>query len=514
MSNVTWQSFERDKYGSIRGGLSGQYGDMPPEFHLKKLEQTCMYEREDQLDNFFRSTLKDRTVDRPSLAQDLPKTKEAQNQIRSEVLNVRHSAARTDAEPIHPDLFLGFTEKDPRGYHNAGPDFKLYAKQSKARGKFKDFVSDHASDWTIPEGTRSESRVIKDLRKTINPTKQRLKIFDTSFDGRANSWSGARGSHVSEVPKTTQDGQILDLNDAQETHQRKDNTKLKFDIVKVGYRQTGDHKFSVAQYGLVRKSEQKKNIHDSQYKNKTSHKFEVSPSEIKNRLFVNMIKEVGKKKHFINYKKDSTHLFQESNISKNKIKKLLADLSTAQMSTAQTADIIDLGYVNNNIKKVRVYDPVSHDMVVVDKDIFDKVSVAKNISFAKKTDPLARRNVHTEDGRKKVDGDEIQTVVYKRGQTKNGGVLPTKTEHKWKDTESNLVYKNNHTFSRNLDKTFTVQGQGVNPSADVEFTSYKKALGYTQGARKHIDSDVFNSDSVNDASGFVHSTKKMVRGVV
>ena len=46
MSDVVWQDFERSEYGVIRGGLSGQSGDMPPELHLKKLEQTPIYESE------------------------------------------------------------------------------------------------------------------------------------------------------------------------------------------------------------------------------------------------------------------------------------------------------------------------------------------------------------------------------------------------------------------------------------------------------------------------------------
>lgn len=507
MSNVVWEEFEKPEYGVIRGGLSGQYGDMPPEMHLKKLEQTCMYEREDQLDDFFRSTLKDRTPDQASLAQDLPR--ETQNQVRSEVMNIRHSAARTPAEPIHPDLFLGFTERDSRGYHNAGPDLKLYADQSRARGRFKDFVSDHGSDWTIPEGTRSELRHIRDLRKTINPTRERFKIFDTSFDSRANPWSGAKTHHASTIPKTTPDGQILNLNDAQEVNQRKDNTKLRTDLIKVGYRQTGDHRFAVAQYGLMRNSERKVNIHDNQYKNKPSHKFDIHPSEIKNRLFINMIKEVGRRKHFDVYRGDMAFIFKHSTQTKNNIKKLLADLSTAQMSTDQTADTIDLGYINNNIKKVRVYDHISHDMVVVDKDIFDKVSLAKNVTFAKRTDPLASRNVHAEEGKRKLHGDEVQSVVYKRGQMVHDGPLPTKMEHKWYDTEFAPIYKQNQNFSKGLDYSYTNQDQGVNPIADAVFHASKRGAGYLQGARDGIDDDAFNPDPVNDASNFTPSHRKM-----
>lgn len=506
MSDVVWQDFEKDEYGVIRGGLSGQYGHMPPELHLKKLEQTCMYEREDQLDDFFRSTLKDRTPDQPSLAQDLPR--ETQNQLRSEVLNIRHSAARTPAEPIHPDLFLGFTERDTRGYHNAGPDFKKFTDQSKSRARFLDLVSDHGSDWTIPEGTRSEMRHIRDLRKTIDASRERFKIFDTAFDSRANQWSGARTHHVSVKPKTASDGTILNLNNAQEVNQRKDNTKLRTDLIKVGYRQTGDHRFSVAQYGLLSKQARSANIHSSQYKNKPSHKFDVMPSEIKNRLFINIMKEVDRRKHL-----DLDEIgrsFNESVNLKNKIKKLTRDLSTAQMSTDQTADIIDLGYINSNIKKVRVYDPIAHDMVIVDKEIFDKINEHKNVTFIKKIDPMVNRNVHTNDGKQKIRGDEVQTVVYKRVHDVHGSKLPTKMEHKWFDTKFAPVYKNNYNYNKGIDATQTEQEQGVDPHADAVFNSYKKAPGQHWQARDDIDADAFNYDPVNDNETFTPSHRTMI----
>lgn len=505
MSNVVWQDFEKNDYGIIRGGISGQYGDMPPELHLKKLEQTCMYEREDQLDDFFRSTLKDRTPDQASLASDLPR--ETQNMVRSEVMNIRHSAARTPAEPIHPDLFLGFTERDTRGYQNSGPDFKLFNGQSKARMKFKDLVSDHASDWTIPEGTRSELRAIRDLRKTINQSRERFKIFDTSFDSRANKWSGAKTDHTSNIPKTTLDGTILNLNDAQGPGQRKDNTKLRTDSIKVGWRQTGDHKFSVAQYGITSAKRKYTNIHDSQYKNKTSHKYDVMPSEIQNRLYINMIKEVDRRKHLEEYRGEMEFNFEKSMVSQNKIAKMVADLSIAQANTEQTADTIDLGYLSSNIKKVRVYDPVAHDSVIVDKDIFDKVKEAKNITFVKKIDPLARRNVLAQEGKVKLPGDEVQVMVYSGSKPSHNAPLPTKMDHKWYDSKFEPVYKQNHSNYNIMDYTYTEAEQGVNPHADSVFNSFKKASGYIQGIRGDIDKQE-NSDPVNDSTNF--TPRKMI----
>ncbi len=489
MNSIQWDGFEQQMYDEplnydiMRGGLSGQSGDMPPDLHLNKLEQTHMYEREDQLDDYFRSTLKDRTSDAPSFAQDMPR--ETQNQVRSEVLNIRHSAARTSAEPIHPDLFTGFTERDSRGHHNSGPDFKLYAEQSKARGRFKDFKSDMASDWTVSEGPRSQMRVISDLRKTINPAKERYKIFSTSADSRPVPWAGMTSQHTSTVLSSMQDGTNLTINEAQEVHQRSDNTRLKGDLIKVGYKQTGDHVFSVAQYGIISSKQSKSNIHDSQYKNKVSHKFDNTPSEVKNRLFINMMQEVDRRKHLDDYTGDGE--FDESMVVQNTIQKLVADLSVTQNNTEQTADITDLNYLSNNIKKVRVYDPVAHDTVVVDKDIFQKINEAKNIKFARKIDPYAMRNINAEEGKRKLHGDEVSVVVYKNKKPTHITQLPVHMDHQVYDATTEPTYKNNHSNYSIMNYTHTEAEQGVNPHTNSVFNGIKKAAGYIQGVRRSLD---------------------------
>lgn len=498
MADVLWHDFERPNYGIIRGGLAGQSADMPPELHLKKLEQTPMYERESQLDDFLRSTLKDTTPDQASLAQDLPR--QSQNTLRSEVLNIRHSAARTPAEPVHPDLFLGFTERDTRGYHNAGPDMRKYKKQSQARGKFKDFVSDHGSDWTIPEGTRSELRHIRDLRQTINASKERFKIFDTSRDSRASRHHSIK-TDKSDIPKILHDGTILNLNDAQESHQRSDNTKLREDIIKVGYRQTSDLRFKVAQYGLTSAKQRRSNIHSTQHKGKVSHKFDVSPSEIKNRLMINILKEVGRRSYLDNYRHETASSFQTSMSTKNQIGRLLADLNTAQQAALQSADTIDLGYANQNITKVRVYDPVSHDSVVVDKDIFDKINEHKNIKFVTKTDLLARRDVLAEEGKKHLPGDQVEVYIYSNKAPDLPTHAETQMEHNWYDSLFEPIYKMNHTKIKNLNANFTEAEQGVNHQTDKVFDRYSKASGYSQGIRKDIGGHE-NQDPINDTEGF------------
>ena len=504
MSNVTWQDFETDYSGIIRGGLSGQSGDMPPELHMKKLEQTCMYERESQLEDHFRSILRDTTPDQVSMAQDMPRY--SQDQTRSEIINVRHSGARTAEEPTHPDLFLGFTDRDSRGHHDSGPDFRKINGHSETRGKYKDFLSDHASDWTVPGGHRSELKVIKDIRKTVYPAKQRMKWFDTSRDGRGNTGSNSR-IRGSKKPLTTIDGVMLDLNNTQGMGQRNDNTTVKSNNIKIGYRTTGDHRFSVAQYGILSNKQQKVNIHSSQYKNKQSHKYDVSPSEIKNRLACAILKESWNRRKLEGLKREDTYI-KNSKTAKNKINKILSDMSHIQRSTKQTADSVDLGYVSSNIRNIRVYDPISHEMVLVDKKIFDKVKENKNVTFVKKVTSPLNRNTFSE-GKQYVAGNEVSVYVYSRKNKEFTKQLPTKMEHCQSKAVKMPIYKNNHSPAQIMNVSSTYQGQSTDPHADAVFERFKSGKSQHWDAKKMLDIDAFNYDPVNDADTSIRSARKM-----
>ncbi len=482
MSDIIWQDFDADRYDIIRGGLSGQSGDMPQELHLIKMEQTQMYEHEDQLDDFFRSTLRDTTPDAPTLAQDMPR--KTQDTLRSEILNIRYTGARTAAEPIHPDLFLGFTRRDERGYHNAGPDMRHANSQSMARVKYKDFVSDHASDWTITSGGRSEMRAIRDLRSTIGATKQRLKIFSTSKDSRATPYQGA-SHHKSHVNKLMSDGVALSLNNIAGAHQRKNNSTLKSNVIRAGHRQTGDHEFSVAQYGILSSAKKRANIHSAQRDTSFDHVYDVAPGEIKNRLSVVILQEKNRRKHLNQYKREMNPDFKDSIATKNVIKKLMVDLTAAQNSTVQTTDVVELGYVNRNAQTVRVFDP-SHSDVIVDRDIFEKVKENKNVTFVKRTNLLARRDARIDD----ITCHETSAFVYQRQNIKNRVNLPVKMEQEWYKSDPNIVYKKGKYSRGVLNHNYTEEAHGINPSEGRVFDRMSKAAGYHQKARTMIDKDL------------------------
>ena len=480
MSNIIWQEFEKKQPNIGRGGMSGQYGGMEPELYLIKTEQTCMYENEDQLDIYYRDTLKDRDCDAPSLASDLPR--ETQNNLRNDILNLRHNASRSESEPIHQDLFLGHMDRDPRGYHNAGPDLKLFREQADKRGKFIDFKSDISSDWTVPTGAKSTIRAISDLRKTIGQTKGRMHIFGTERDSRANNFHKIKSNLTSDIPRTITTGTQVSLNNSMEPGVRSDNTKIKSDTIKIGYRQIGDHRFDVAQYGMIRsvnKLSDTSIIHDSL----TTHKYDNSPNELKNRLGKNILEEVGRRNNIEHYKLMGEEVFYDSNIGKNNIKQIIGNYNTVQNESVVSAKNFTLDYSSNNIKKVKIYDPVSHDTVIVDAHIFAKISENKNVTLVKKTDNITRRDVISDEG--KIIKENADVYIYKRKGPETA-ILPTLLDNTWEEAEHNINIKNNYNFSKGLSEDMTEQEQKAREGSDAEFNSHKKSGGAIQSIRSTI----------------------------
>lgn len=236
-----------------RGGAGDSYvGRMMPAEYLKKQEQTCMYVHEGMMDEHFRSVLKDRTPEKPTLASDLIR----RDKHSAEVLSVRHNGARTAEIPNHPDLNLSFTDRDPRGVAE-GPNMRKMALQSGFRSKYKDFVNDNTSDMTITGGNRSEMKVIKDFRATIAGAKKRWNWFATSQDGRATKnnimpYTIHRRSDASKVIANQPNLRVNEM-----TQATRDAVTTISNEMPIGSRVTPSHKFNVADYSQARRKANK-----------------------------------------------------------------------------------------------------------------------------------------------------------------------------------------------------------------------------------------------------------------
>lgn len=207
----------------------------------QRYEETDIHEDPDELDTYHRNMLMYQGPDPELFESDAPR----RNTHSTEIMNIRHHGARSELVPHHPEIFLEHTDKDPRGTAT-GPDMRKMVDQQRFRGRYIKFYKD--GDESIPESHRSRQMVARDKDKLFYQTKNRLKIFDTSMDGRHNGGpTGIRKGQ--DITKITLDGPLKDLNHGRKHIHRGDKTTILSNYTPIGWYKTTDHKFAVAQYG-------------------------------------------------------------------------------------------------------------------------------------------------------------------------------------------------------------------------------------------------------------------------
>lgn len=224
--------------------MSG-YGGIANETMMKKYEITRgMTENHDEiLNDFYRNTLRNWGPDKTTLASDEIRT----NKQSVGKLNLFHTGNRSNMEPVHNDLFLGLTEKDPRGTV-VGPDFRRSQEQVWHRKKnYKNIFSSDA-DASIPSEGVNQKTAMENIRKAQFMSKDYLKIFETSTDGMHRGYNAMPESKPV-GGKVENTNIIADLNDIKNIAKRRDWTTEKSLEAPLGYLSTPDHKYKVAHYG-------------------------------------------------------------------------------------------------------------------------------------------------------------------------------------------------------------------------------------------------------------------------
>lgn len=228
---------------------ASNYGNMPVSAYLKKMESTCIYEDPNQLYDYYRESLKDIRPDRPLFESDQTR----RDNKSTDRLNLRHAGAFGSTEdPFLPDgTFLDYDglQSDVRGTA-LDPDMKQHRKQQEARGKFIKQGNDE--DNSIPSAGWNPTHLLRDKTAQFYPLKNRLKIFDESF----NSMSAGTGINQTQRKNTVECMQETTsmapemqdetcYNRANKVNDLSNNTSI-------GWRRTTDHMFQVAKYGMMR----------------------------------------------------------------------------------------------------------------------------------------------------------------------------------------------------------------------------------------------------------------------
>jgi hypothetical protein len=236
-----------------RSHRPGNYGIIPSDEYLRKIQSSSVVEDPDAYEKYIRSNLADFRPDEPFFESD---------QIRhpndrgggfgsAERLSLRHSGSRTEAEPYLPDgtfLDYEFLERDPRGTQNM-PNFDAARAQRMARGKFIKYKND--DDFSVPETGINPVNMVQNIRNMQYQMKDRYINFDESFDSWHNGGINERGNHRA-ISMTTEDGTIVNLADATYQERQDPVTLLSNRTAAMLRHTTPDHRVKSARYGQVR----------------------------------------------------------------------------------------------------------------------------------------------------------------------------------------------------------------------------------------------------------------------
>jgi len=226
--------------------LGAHFGDIGFDQFPEKYEVTPIFEDDNQMEHMWRNTLKDFTPDLPLHSSDFAR----RSYDGHGRLTLRHTGTRSGLDPENPDLFLGFTDRDPRGHllEPNGEEWKRYHWHRK--GMFEPGFKDD-SDYSVPSAGIHPNTMYPAMRRTQDWAKARLKIFSTAKDG----WQhGGRVEipHASLVNRVESGDENMsaDLIHLNPEFRRHRSTVLSNNFIS-GYRSTTDHEFDVASYGKL-----------------------------------------------------------------------------------------------------------------------------------------------------------------------------------------------------------------------------------------------------------------------
>jgi hypothetical protein len=245
----------------------------------KKFEVTSILENTNNvLDTYYKDTLRDFSPDKPTFTYE----EKRKNTDSNSKLNLHLYGRRNTTEPFQNDLFLGFTDKDPRSIHD-GPLMGKYQEQMWKRKDDYKFSFKDDSDYSIPTKGISESVMQKNKKITYSGFKDRYKNFEESNDAWAPGFKPIK-SDKSKVNKYEIDNTIMNLSDIKDLANRRDViNEISLTALPTGWESVPDHKYKIAKYNklLAQKRIKDINILKNKQFQETDNKINILDSEQK-----------------------------------------------------------------------------------------------------------------------------------------------------------------------------------------------------------------------------------------
>ena len=261
-------------YNSARGM---PYGGMPESALLDKLEindaqgdddlEAILHEGE--YNDYARKTLVDRGPDAPTIEAD--KTRRDPALSRS-TLNIRYNGTRGNdpALPHHPEMFIGFVDRDPRG-HNSAPLFNQARDHMNSRfEQHRPRLGDN-SDLHLTESPWT-AQGIDSARQSVNGrVASSMKVFNSQLESVQpnNNNVVSRGGNV--VAQ-----QIVTLDDTTMNNTSTRAHKTAGDVVAGWHKSSGDSTLGVHRYTAANKSSAKNYVGEQVRKVSTDQEYKSS----------------------------------------------------------------------------------------------------------------------------------------------------------------------------------------------------------------------------------------------
>ncbi len=315
---------------------------------FNKYEITPIVESKELLNDYYRSTLKDFTPDKTTLASD----EHRKNTNSQSFLNTRYTGSRAGVEPFTPDLFMGDMTHDNRGADNV-PIMGNYKKQLWSRkDDYRKAFKDDSSN-TIHSAGITEARVLENKRKAYEGLQSRYKNFDES----KNNLSVANNAVFRN--KSLVDNSILGfvLDEKNDQNIVKNNVVTNGNNLSKAWESLPDHKIKVADYTKLMKPADisDTNIRKNKDKSETEIKIDKSneiQSNLNNKLSLLTSNFMNKKRNSV---KTSTVKFKSSlkdqtrKINKNKEFLKNKEITNVKLSGKQSnfTEVFDKEYKIN-----------------------------------------------------------------------------------------------------------------------------------------------------------------------
>lgn len=210
----------------------------------KKFEITNILENTTNiLDNHYKNTLKDFSPEPATFAFE----EKRQNYDSVGKLNIHYYGRRNDKEPFQNDLFLGFTDKDPRSIHN-GPLMGKYQEQIWSRKDDFKYSFKDDTDNSVPTSAISESKMQKNKKMSYKGFKERYKNFEESNDAWTPGFKPINSKN-SKVFLHDVDDTLPDLTKIKDMKNRRDViNEISLQALPIGWNSVPDQKYKIARY--------------------------------------------------------------------------------------------------------------------------------------------------------------------------------------------------------------------------------------------------------------------------